>query len=1241
MLGMDMDMDMLDMDMDMDLYSTSSSIMSINEHAGHGHGHGHAGHGYGHGGQHQQNANRSVLGSMLQIDDIFGNSFPSSTSINDHTHHALLNGSSNNSNVNANVNVNVHNSSSNNNNSGNSNGNNNSNSSIQSNAFSNDNISVSTGTASVSSVQVNRASNCNSNSNSNIDANLNGMYYSNGGNGPTQNQNQNHGHVNGHVNGHSNSNGNNNVQMYVSTNETDDKNSISGSTCNTNNNTSNGVISTDVPVKYKICMGRQSSSFTITLLVPVPVPTKANNGSDNANANSNANSNVSPFQKVVSPEDNSTFHDNNGEVSQAFALRIPLSYLIQQQQHQQQQEASNAESGADPAGSSSLSLPLSSPLISKEAPWLDRTVIRNRINDGGRAIGLEPTFAFQAAIAVEETASKLPQWLFPLQSSLQSAEAGAGTGTEAIAIEAVSVEIILSEGIATLVASATATATANANRGAGAGNSNNNGLNLNNSATATATATSPPKSGLDSSFGGAYVNMNGGIISHPSGSNNSSPLHQPSSSISMDRNSNYSPLAVGQRSNQVNQVVATSPINGLGLGSVSASASCGGASPSPRQHYNVLNEKGVGLLATAPSFPPPGMGPSRPRPTPNHSNGNGNGNGHGHGNHRNGSSNGHANGNMHMNGSNINSRNVNVNVHAGNDNNGSFPVFRTSPTENQVSGELYFNNVDHGNGNGNGNHMNTSMNMNSNHGGNNGSNTNNGNVFNSQLLGSSLGSWTSYSGQHQRPAGLSSSFQGPSSTISMMNSFGMPSSRASAASANGNNNNIIGRGMHNGNDIKNTMHLSSSFPSYNYGDMIMREHQRNNNHRSINSNNNSSAINIDRNNLNINHNHNGVSTNRPNPSMIIGPLLNMGFSKQECEAAAVAIHRHQSHETIHKNNNNTASSLGNMLANHHNQHQHNNYHDNNNNFRRGHIDDASLNNINRNLNQNQQESDSGVVNALNNMSLVRNPNLGTNNHRQNGIGSSINISNTSNVKHHHHQSTHQGNMQESLVNGSSSSSVWGNAGKMKMIKTPTNNMEGSVDTDDGTIDSGDKVTMNHMANIQMGGPGNNPITLMQQKQQPQQQEEKMIRVLDIPPDLNAFVFHCNSQTRDECLERGLFGCPSGGQYGPHSKAKKGDLLFLADFSAWTVTGIFTAKTDAGLNLEKSAWGGRFPWQIKVNTWSELRTVHIDKINEIIGLASGSKLNMLTKDQLMQLVTSTEFGPNVPDHLFKMKRKVSV
>jgi len=34
---------------------------------------------------------------------------------------------------------------------------------------------------------------------------------------------------------------------------------------------------------------------------------------------------------------------------------------------------------------------------------------------------------------------------------------------------------------------------------------------------------------------------------------------------------------------------------------------------------------------------------------------------------------------------------------------------------------------------------------------------------------------------------------------------------------------------------------------------------------------------------------------------------------------------------------------------------------------------------------------------------------------------------------------------------------------------------------------------------------------------------KMVKVLDIPQDMNAFIFHCNANTRDECLEKKMFG----------------------------------------------------------------------------------------------------------------------
>jgi hypothetical protein len=235
---------------------------------------------------------------------------------------------------------------------------------------------------------------------------------------------------------------------------------------------------------------------------------------------------------------------------------------------------------------------------------------------------------------------------------------------------------------------------------------------------------------------------------------------------------------------------------------------------------------------------------------------------------------------------------------------------------------------------------------------------------------------------------------------------------------------------------------------------------------------------------------------------------------------------------------------------------------------------------------------------------------------------------------------------------SRSGTVWGNPGKLKVVKSSsiaeggtmmmtTTTMPGEhlhphiIDPNNNNMDEV-TVLSGESSILTNSNPSSSWTVPQPQLNQIQPQQPKVVKVLEIPPDLNAFVFHCNAQTRDECLDRGLFGCPSGGQYGPHSKAKAGDLLFLADFSAWTVTGIFTAKCDAALNIEKSAWAGKFPWQIRLNPWSTLRTVHIDKVNEIIGLASGSKLNMLTKDQLLQLVMSKEFAPCVPPNLYKMK-----
>lgn len=546
---------------------------------------------------------------------------------------------------------------------------------------------------------------------------------------------------------------------------------------------------------------------------------------------------------------------------------------------------------------------------------------------------------------------------------------------------------------------------------------------------------------------------------------------------------------------------------------------------SPMSTYNVLLETSAELLATAPSFPPPGMNRRASSSSPS---------------------------------TRSSTNDINNNMNSNNNgNSNSFSAF-TSIGQNNISDELNMNN-----------NMNTSMN-------------NDNNIFNSpNMLGSSFGSWASYSG--------SNSNNNSSSLAKHLQQQHHPSSLPTSFQGLGNNNNNNSRNSHN--SIRNSfMNMNSSLPHSNhYSDNMVIDLLRDNNTNSHNNNNHC-----------VQNNNSG-----PDASIIIRPLLNMGFSIQECEAAANAIRnmsysRHSPTNNVSMNNNNNYNNNHNnrrMNQNNNNIHQQQQYHHQqyqHQNQHQHHSLSSPNNRHSRNNNQQQQCGDVAIT--FNNLSIGRNSN-----------------------NNYHQEPT----LEDVLGNCTNSNSVWGNAGKLKTIKTP-DSLDGTSETDDVTLDSDDKASLNDY----MVGPSSLQALIHQQ--------QKVVKMLDLPPELNAFVFHCNAQTRDECLEKGLFGCPSGGQYGPHSKAKKGDLLFLADFSAWTVTGIFTAKSDAQLNIDKSAWGGRFPWQIKVNTPSDLRTVHIDKINEIIGLASGSKLNMLTKEQLMQLVISKEFGPCVPDYLFKMK-----
>jgi hypothetical protein len=94
---------------------------------------------------------------------------------------------------------------------------------------------------------------------------------------------------------------------------------------------------------------------------------------------------------------------------------------------------------------------------------------------------------------------------------------------------------------------------------------------------------------------------------------------------------------------------------------------------------------------------------------------------------------------------------------------------------------------------------------------------------------------------------------------------------------------------------------------------------------------------------------------------------------------------------------------------------------------------------------------------------------------------------------------------------------------------------------------------------------------------------------------HGIVFACTSSTESESFKRLLFGTHR--VYAPGAmRVKRGDLLFLLNLDSDLLHGVFRAASDAGINIEPEAWGGRYPYQVRV-----------EPIREIISLRDAKKL----------------------------------
>jgi len=83
-----------------------------------------------------------------------------------------------------------------------------------------------------------------------------------------------------------------------------------------------------------------------------------------------------------------------------------------------------------------------------------------------------------------------------------------------------------------------------------------------------------------------------------------------------------------------------------------------------------------------------------------------------------------------------------------------------------------------------------------------------------------------------------------------------------------------------------------------------------------------------------------------------------------------------------------------------------------------------------------------------------------------------------------------------------------------------------------------------------------------------------------------FIFACTRKTEAESLKNLLFATEK--IYGPIViRIRKGDLIFLNNLDTDVLYGVFRAVSDGGFNLDPNAFGGKYPYQVKVQPVSKV------------------------------------------------------
>ncbi|KAL9156448.1 hypothetical protein ABFS82_09G077500 [Erythranthe guttata] len=122
--------------------------------------------------------------------------------------------------------------------------------------------------------------------------------------------------------------------------------------------------------------------------------------------------------------------------------------------------------------------------------------------------------------------------------------------------------------------------------------------------------------------------------------------------------------------------------------------------------------------------------------------------------------------------------------------------------------------------------------------------------------------------------------------------------------------------------------------------------------------------------------------------------------------------------------------------------------------------------------------------------------------------------------------------------------------------------------------------------------------------------------------LAGFIFMCNPNTKLECYRYRVFGLPSGKKE-VVEEIKPGTKLFLFDFELKLLYGIYEATSTGKLNLEPTAFRGKFPAQVKFKIFKECLPLPESSLRHVIQENyAGSKFKQeLTGKQVRKLISS--------------------